>query len=80
VYVIGNTVNNPSVKLWKNNVVQNLTDGTHEAKANSVYVLNNDVYVAGREENVAVVWKNGVSKNLSDETNNAEATSVFVVK
>jgi len=70
--------------LWKNMVVQDLTDGTNIAYAWSVFVFGNDVYVAGFERNrnggpnVAKLWKNGVAQNLTDETNNAAALSVFV--
>jgi len=70
-------------KLWKNGVVQDLTDGTREACAYSVYVYGNDVYVAGFEFNaqnthVAKYWKNGVAQDLTDGTNNAHAHSIYV--
>ena len=35
------------------------TDGTKDAYAYSVYVVGDDVYVAGYEGNPAKVWKNG---------------------
>lgn len=68
--------------VWKNGVAQPLTDGTNEACALSMFVSDNDVYVAGYESNgiksVAMVWKNGVAEPLSDGTVDAYATSVFV--
>lgn len=81
VYIAGFEGN--TAILWKNRVAQTLTDGTNEAKANSVFVSNNDVYVAGYEKNatdkkVAILWKNEVTQILTDGTNNAKANSVFV--
>jgi len=86
VYVVGHE--GDIVKLWKNGVAQNLTDGTMESRgsANSVFVSGNDVYVAGYEETgyyeqyecVAKLWKNGIAQNLSDGTKHAKANSVFV--
>ena len=87
VYVAGyerNAQNIDIAKLWKNGIVQNLTDGTRGAQARSVYVAGDDVYVAGYESNsqnynhIAKLWKNGVAQNLTDGTKTAHALSVFV--
>ncbi len=69
-------------KYWKDGNANNLTNGTQNAHATSVYAVGNDVYVAGYEsngtKNVAKVWKNGMATNLTNGTNDASATSVVV--
>ena len=82
------------VILWKNGVAQNITEATYREKAidsfnydgaNSVYVLDKDVYVAGwkfkegeRGNRVAMLWKNGKAQNLTNGIDQGEALSVFV--
>jgi serine/threonine protein kinase len=86
VYVAGYGRNAKGInvaKLWKNIATQNLTDGTYDGLANSVYVSGNDVYVAGEEKNVKGItvvklWKNGVAQNLTDGTYRGCANSVYV--
>ena len=79
VYVVG-FENNGSAKLWKDGVVSNLTDGTKAAFAQSVYVANNDVYVAGDErENgklVAKYWVNNEEVKLTDGQKYSRAYSI----
>ena len=76
VYVAGN--DGGRAVLWKDGVMQYLTDGSEWASSNSVYVSGNDVYVVGYERiegrSEAKMWKNGVVQNLGS----GEAESVFV--
>jgi hypothetical protein len=85
--VVGNeSINQKSVlKLWINGKATNITDGTNNADADAVVVHNNNIYIAGYEENdvdryVAKLWINGVAKNLTDGTKNAYAKSVFLAE
>lgn len=68
--------------IWKNGVPQALTNGNNEAGSSSIFVWNEDVYVAGYESNgdhsVAMLWKNGEPIPLSDGAVPTEATSVFI--
>jgi len=85
-YVAGHRIINGKhvATLWTNGQGKGITDGSHEAVAESVYVSGSDVYVAGYEENasgnfVAKVWKNGsVHQSLNDGTYTAAAYSICV--
>ena len=85
VYVVGRDLNSETWlgTVWKNGVVQNFTDETRFSGANSVYISDNDVYVAGTMSIakdipiVATIWTNGVEQNLP-VSNGAEAMSVYV--
>lgn len=87
VYVAGRELNSTNkwvAKLWKNGVGQDLTDGTSDAYAKSVYVLENNVYVVGHERygstNIAKLWINGVAQDLTDGTSDANAKSIYVTR
>ena len=69
--------------VWKDGVAQNLTDGTNDAAARSINIMDNEVFVVGFENNdenisVAKLWRNGTAQNLSNGVNNASAVSVTV--
>jgi hypothetical protein len=82
VYAVGteiNTSNNRVPKLWKNGIATNLSSGTIDGNANSVFVSGTDVYVAGMQPYFnATFWKNGIATNLIAGTNSSTASSVFV--
>ncbi|WP_223826664.1 hypothetical protein [Flagellimonas sp. S3867] len=64
-------------------LLYNLTDGAKNAGAESLYVSDTDIYVAGFERsennlNVAKLWKNGEAIDLSDGQNTSTAHAVFV--
>jgi hypothetical protein len=67
--------------VWKNSVIQRLSD--QGSTASSVFVSGDDVYVAGDSDYeypiiaaYATLWKNGVAQRLSDTI--STASSVFV--
>ncbi len=84
VYAVGyetnSTNNNNIVKLWKNGIVTNITNGVYDAVPYGLFVSGTDVYAVGREYNgtthVAKIWKNGIVSTLSNSF--SQANSVFV--
>lgn len=80
VYVAGWKYNSELKQVaafWKNDVQTELTDGTYNSEANSIYVSDTgDAYVAGNDGIKGVVWKNGVATVLWG--GNSSANSVFV--
>ena len=69
--------------MWKNdNELYELTDGSKNAIAYSVFVADDKVYTAGYENNgtkdVAKLWKNKSATDLTDGSNDATASSIFV--
>lgn len=74
---------NGTPKLWEDNIQIDLTDEQYHGRAQSVFAVGSDVYVAGYENNendvtLAKVWINGEATTLTDGSNDAEAYSVFV--
>ncbi|MDR1841327.1 MAG: hypothetical protein LBQ86_05320 [Holophagales bacterium] len=75
--------------LWKNGEQSVISDGKNgtSTEAFSVFVVNDDVFVAGRQEksidgdNMARLWKNGVPQSLNTSGYPcSNAMSVFVVE
>ena len=64
---------NNVAKYWIDGQEIKLSDGTHDATANSIVVSDNDVYVAGTDSG-AVYWKNNREIRLSGNN----ASSIFV--
>lgn len=93
VFVVGNDVyvagearkggNDFYAVLWKNNVMTKLG---YKAKATSVTVSDNDVYVAGYETDTqetqtrAAIWRNGTKTLLGNGNSKSVARYVFVKK
>ena len=86
IYVAGYDYSgaNGVAKVWKNGKdLYDLTDGSKDAGAYSVYVVGGDVYTSGYEHNgtnkVAKVWKNDNELyELTDGSKEAEVRSIFV--
>lgn len=85
VYVAGYVENNEKITiatLWKNGIPTHLSDGSSSVFARSVYVVDNNVYVAGTEiagdKVIAKFWKNGVATNLNDSTTKSYAQNIIV--
>ena len=75
VYVAGYESNgtNNVAKYWMDSTEILLSNGNNEAKANSIFVSGNDVYIAG-SDNGAVYWKNNAEIRLSG----SNASSIYV--
>ena len=79
VYIAGIVVlGNPAAVYWKNGVLYELTDGSVPARANSIIVKGNDVYVGGYYNNKAVYWKNQTPVYLTDGVWGAEVNSIAI--
>ena len=82
VYIAGFIGSN--AVYWKNDSIIYLPrSDAYDAWAHSIYVVGNDVYVAGIENTVglksrAVYWKNGKEVRLTDGSKAAYAFSIFV--
>ncbi|MCL2416377.1 MAG: hypothetical protein FWD02_00375 [Bacteroidales bacterium] len=91
VYVAGGFMHGSSSigfhpRFWKNSIVQDLPfNRINDGRTRSVFVVGNDVYVIGSEENAFVnarLWRNGVVQSPFNSYNspNIEIRSIFVVE
>jgi hypothetical protein len=89
VYVAGfkygyDDTGNQKAIYWKNGKEVELTNGNNYAEASDIFVVGNDVYVAGAEvdpasqRSVAKFWKNGQPTILTDLGLGSEAVRVIV--
>lgn len=85
VFVAGhqNASGGKVARLFQNGLWSALHDSTYISEARSVYVDNNDVYVAGFSSsgfisNHATIWKNGVPTVLQPQSEYGRAYSVVV--
>lgn len=77
VYVAG-TERRPSgvgiIRLWKNGVASDVTNGAKDAMVTSLFVNGNDVYIGGSQKTIgainttATLWKNGTPQHLTSTT------------
>lgn len=84
VYVAGNAegaTGSGQAMLWRNGIPTVLNNASNGASASSVFVSNNDVYVAGSESdpsnNTAKYWKNGIATTLPNSLGGS-TSSIFV--
>jgi hypothetical protein len=88
IYVVGQEFKNSKLnaKLWINGSVSSITDTQilfSSAGANNVYVVGDDIYIAGFQRDdlyhqTAKFWKNGIPTALTDGKNNAYANSIYI--
>lgn len=78
VYAVGTSVTGITGQLdsifWKNGIPTRINIFPH-----SIFVNNNDIYIAGRYGKAAGIWKNGIVTKLSEGIDEAYASSVFVL-
>lgn len=79
VLVVGKEFNgaNNVAKAWADGREIDLSDGTFDASANSVYLSGNDSYAAGKDGGV-VYWKNGTEIALSGLALSDSAHAIYV--
>jgi hypothetical protein len=73
--------NNMVAEYWKNDSVFQLTDGSNNARSNSICVNGRNVYVAGSEYLngnyfVAKYWMDGAAMDVADDSNYSMANSI----
>jgi hypothetical protein len=80
----GTNGTNHVAKYWMNGQETDLTSGTNDAYANSIFVSGSDVYIAGSEANsngsseFPVYWQNNTEVKLPNKYGFGAANSVFI--
>lgn len=67
-YIVGSRTNSASTNygtIWKNGVPTYLESKGGRCYANTINILNNDIYVGGEIEGVATIWKNGIPESIT---------------
>lgn len=81
VYIVGTT---GGPVIWKDGIITNLANNGNFGYANSVFVTDTDVYVAGSEHigtinsQKAKIWKNGIGSYLTNNINESIGKSIYV--
>lgn len=87
VYVLGNSSQSTParIRLWKNGVSSDITNGNFTAVAGGITTSGTDVYITGYEMNavtngtaIAKFWKNGTPAIVSDRSHHALPTGIAV--
>ena len=80
---VGDAAGKWRATLWKNGVPTTLSGPGQHTYANKIFVLNDDVYIAGYRHivtfGVARWWKNGTEMPLSDDLHFSSAEGIQVV-
>jgi hypothetical protein len=80
----GADYSNFTAKFWKNSIVTSLTDVKVSAVAQSIYIEDDNVYVAGSQVNgnvvVPKIWKNGKELVVGNFESYGHLNSIVVVK
>ncbi|WP_239023213.1 Ig-like domain-containing protein [Muricauda aurantiaca] len=89
IQVVGNDVHVSGYRVvdgtrvattWKNGAGTDLTDGTSNSIATSLFVTGTDIYATGNDSDNSLVWKNGVVGtllNIDDSTSFLESVFVY---
>lgn len=66
VYVLGDlSGDNGKIRIWKNGVMTDFTDGADYAYVYNIKFFGDDMYVVGTIDDRATYWKNGVSHTIN---------------
>ena len=77
VYAVGTSISDSGIEdniIWKNGIATQIA-----IKPSSIFIKNNEMYIAGTVGNTASIWKNGTITSLTDGSNQAFANSVYVL-